>query len=276
MNAPGRRVAQARLSINTVTLGNPPLLDALDAIAATGARKVGLWRETYDGMTARQAARAVADHGLQVSSLCRCVLSHDTHTMADSRRAVDDAHQLGAAVLVVLAGGLPPGSHDLAGARARVAEAFAELANVAGEAGVRLALEPLHPMFAASRSVVNTLRQALDIVEPFPGERAGVVLDTFNVWWDPELADQICRAGLGNKIAAVQIADWSRNHEHGPFLTRALPGDGIIDNLGIIAAADSAGYRGPIEVEIFNDDLWQQPPRRIAEKAMSSFFAALC
>ncbi|SDZ49288.1 sugar phosphate isomerase/epimerase family protein [Herbiconiux ginsengi] len=275
MNALPRRVAETRLSINTVTLGNPPLHVALDAIAATGARNVGLWRETYDGKTARQAAKVVADHGLQVSTLCRCVLSTDRHTVADARRAIDDAHQLGAAALVVLAGGLPPGSRDLAGARTRVTEVFADIATVAGEAGVRLGLEPLHPMFTARRSVVNTLRHALDVVAPFPPETAGVVVDTFNVWWDAELIEQIRRAGAENRIAAVQVADWSWEHEHGPFLTRVLPGDGIIDITGILSATADAHYTGPIEVEIFNDLLWQKPPHQAAHNAWESLSASL-
>lgn len=268
-------MAGARLSINTVILGNPSLHVALDAIAATGARNVGLWRKTYNGMTAGQAARAVADHGLQVSTLCRCVLSDDTHTMTDSRRAIDEAHQFGAAVLVVLAGGLPPGHSDLAGARNRAADAFAELANVAEEAGVRLGLEPLHPMFTARRSVVNTLRQALDMVASFPPERAGVVIDTFNVWWDPDLTDQIRRAGVDSRIAALQVADWSWDHEHGPFLTRALPGDGIIDIRRIVTATTHAGYLGPIEIEIFNDQFWQKAPQQAAHDAWGSLLASL-
>lgn len=275
MNSPRPRVEDTRLSINTATLGNPPLNASLDAIAAAGARNVGLWRETYNGMTAGEAARAVAAHGLHVSSLCRCVLSPDTQSMKDAWRAVDEAHELGAPALIVLAGGLWPNSRDLAGARARMTETLSELAIVAEAAGVRLALEPLHPMFTAGRSVVNTLGQALDVVEPFPPERAGVVLDTFNVWWDPELADQIRRAGRSSRIAALQVADWSRHHEHGPFLTRALPGDGIIELRSILAAVENAGYRGPIEIEIFNDQLWQQPPRQIARTAMHSLAATL-
>ncbi|WP_170285759.1 TIM barrel protein [Microbacterium rhizomatis] len=267
--------AETRLSINTATLGNPPLQTALDAIATAGARNVGLWRETYEGMSPTQAARAVTDHGLQVSTLCRCVLTPDAAMMSDARRAADDAYELGAQALVVLAGGLPPGSHDLDGTRRRMIDTLGELVPIAEEAGVRIALEPLHPMFTASRSVVNTLRQALDIVAPFPAEQVGVVIDTFNVWWDPELTEQLGRAGRENRIAALQIADWSRDHEHGPFLTRALPGDGIIDLPAILAAVDHAGFRGPIEIEIFNDQLWLQPGQHIADEAMKSMSAIL-
>ncbi|NEE56927.1 sugar phosphate isomerase/epimerase, partial [Streptomyces sp. SID8455] len=174
----------------------------------------------------------------------------------DNRRAVDEAAALNTDTLVLVSGGLPPGSRDLHGARERVADALAELAPYAAERGVRLAIEPLHPMFASDRCVVSTLAQALDIAERFPAERVGVVVDTYHLWWDDRAPAEIARAGAGGRIHAFQLADWITPLPAGVLLGRGQLGDGCVDFRSFRSQVESAGYDGPIEVEIFNEALW--------------------
>jgi len=160
-------------------------------------------------------------------------------------------------VLVLVSGGLPPGSRDLPGARALVADALDELVPYAQQAGVRLGIEPLHPMFCADRCVVSTLDQALNLALRYPTEAVGVVVDTYHVWWDPDLYRQIARAG--DRIASFQVCDWVVPLPADMLLGRGHVGDGHIDFAPIAAAVDAAGYRGWVEVEIFNERIWATP-----------------
>jgi sugar phosphate isomerase/epimerase len=187
-------------------------------------------------------------------------------SMDDNRRAIAEAHALGAPALV-----LPAGSRDIVGARARVRDAIAELADEAAAADVTLAIEPLHPMYASDRAVVSTLGQALDIAEQFPSGVVGAVVDTFHVWWDPTLAVQIARAG--DRIASYQVCDWATPLPSDVLLARHYPGDGVIDFAGITAAVVAAGYSGDIEVEIFNQDVWNSGYDAVAARARDSFAA---
>src|SRR5690606_22039678 len=167
----------------------------------------------------------------------------------DNRRAIDEAAQLGAPVLVLVSGGLAPGSRDLDGARAHVGEAIGALVPHARAAGVRLAIEPLHPMFCADRCVVATLGQALDLAEPYPADAVGVVVDTYHLWWDDQVWAQLARAGRAGRIACFQVADWVTPLPAGALLGRALPGAGCVQLRRFREAVDAAGYAGPIEVE---------------------------
>ena len=161
---------------------------------------------------------------------------------------------------MLVPGGLPDGDRDLPGARARAAEAVAELAAEAGARGVRLGIEPMHPIFAADRGVVSTLAQALDIAEQHPVEQVGVVVDTFHLWWEPGVLDQIARAGA--RIASYQIGDWITPLPPDALLSRGMVGDGHIDFAAFTAAVAAAGYRGDVEVEIFNADSGRDPAPR--------------
>lgn len=243
-----------RLSLNQWTTRRWTVAEAVDGCARHGIPAIGLWREHVAAHGLAATARLVRDAGLRVSSLCRGGFFNAPRWRDDNLRAVDEAATLEAACLVLVPGGLPDGSHDLIGARARVADALAELAPYARERGVRLALEPLHPMYCADRSVVSTLRQALDLA---PADVC-VVVDAFHVWWDPYAAEQITRAG--ERIASFQVCDFPHALPTDLLLGRAMMGDGIIDFAPLVAAVDAAGYAGDIEVEIFNAALWAADP----------------
>lgn len=273
-----------RLSINQATIKYASLADALVVARQAGVEAIGLWREPVAEVGLDAAVRLVSDSGLRVSSLCRggffTVPEGPERRAAvdDNRRAIDETAALAAAgapgsaaVLVLVAGGLPTGSRDLEGARRRVMDAVAELEPYAREAGVTLALEPLHPMYAADRAVISTLGQALDIAERFPAESVGVVVDTFHLWWDPELLAQIARAGAGGRIASYQVCDWVTPLPADVLLARGMMGDGHIDFAPISAAVDSAGYAGDIEVEIFNEVIWATDPAAVVERTVDAF-----
>ncbi|MEU1281815.1 sugar phosphate isomerase/epimerase family protein [Streptomyces sp. NPDC005805] len=240
-------------------LGLPALVDAC---ARLGVPAVGLWREPVAAYGLAATAELVRDAGLTVTSLCRggFLTAEDpagrAAALADNRAAIDEAAALGTDTLVLVSGGLPPGSRDLAGARERIADALAVLAPYAAERGVRLAIEPLHPMFAADRCVVSTLDQALALAERFPAAQVGVVVDTYHVWWDDRAPAAVARAGAAGRIHSFQLADWTTPLPAGVLNGRGQLGDGAVDFRAWVALLEGAGWTGPIEVELFNDGLW--------------------
>lgn len=273
-----------RLSINQATIKYAPLPQALDTVAAAGVGAIGTWREPVAELGLAEAVRRVADSGLRVSSHCRggfFTLPEGTarqRALDDNRRAIDETAALAAAgapgsvpVLVLVAGGLPAGSRDLGGARARVADALAALVPHALDTGVQLAVEPLHPMYAADRAVVSTLAQALDLAAPFPAAAVGVVVDTFHVWWDPALAASITRAGAARRIASYQVSDWLTPIAADPLLSRGIMGDGPIDLVSVTQSVSAAGYTGDIEVEIFNQTIWKDSPMTVIDRVIRAF-----
>ncbi|MCK2217486.1 sugar phosphate isomerase/epimerase [Actinomadura sp. ATCC 31491] len=264
------------LSLNQWTTRRWSLAEAVDGCARHGLEAIGLWREKVAEQGLARSAKLVREAGLRVSSLCRGGFLTTggeafAAALADNRRAVDEAAELGAACLVLVVGGLPgvrPGEplpagfgRDLAGARGRVAEALAELAPYAGERGVKLALEPLHPLYCPDRAVISTLGQALDLSLPYPEEQVGVVVDTFHVWWDPRLFEDVARAG--SRIASYQVCDYLHPLPADVLLGRGMMGDGVIDFRPITRAVLDAGYTGDVEVEIFNADVWAADPDEV-------------
>ncbi|GAB2674759.1 sugar phosphate isomerase/epimerase family protein [Nocardia goodfellowii] len=255
------------LSLNTATTKRWTLTEAVDGAARAGLGAVGLWRDRVDEIGAAAAAKIVADAGLRVSSLCRGGFLTEPGdgqaALDDNRRAIDDAATLATRELVMVMGGIP--DRDLAGARARVEERLALLAPYAAERGVRLALEPLHPMFCADRAVISTLAQALSMAQPYPADTVGVVVDTFHLWWDPSLEEQIAHAGASGRISSYQVCDWLNPMTADPLLSRGMMGDGVIDFTTIGRWVRTAGYRGDVEVEIFNATIWSSDGHEVIE-----------
>ncbi len=253
------------LSINTATLhGQWDLRQAIDGIARAGIPGISPWRDQLQAMGVAAAAQAIRSHGLTVTGLCRggMFTSFDRAGLAraldDNRRAIDEAAAVGARCLVLVAGGLAPGSRDIAAARTLVGEGIAALLPHARASGVPLAIEPLHPMYAADRACINTLKQANDLCDAL-GQGVGVAVDVYHVWWDPDLAHEIARAGAARRILAFHVCDWLVPTTD-LLLDRGMMGDGVIDLRRIRGWVEAAGYDGCCEVEIFSKENWWKRP----------------
>jgi sugar phosphate isomerase/epimerase len=280
--------AHPRLSLNQATIKYASLDEALQVTAAGGYRAIGLWREPVQAIGLDDAARRLGDSGLRLSTYCRGGFFTMPEGRArrvsidDNRRGIEETATLAAAgapgstsIYVLVAGGIPDGTADLIGARARVADALAELAPDAQAAGVTLAIEPLHPMYASDRAVVSTLKQALDLAAPFDPAVVGVTVDTFHTWWDPEVLPQIARAGAEGRIATYQVCDWKTPLPADVLLARHYPGDGVIDFASLTDAVEATGYTGDIEVEIFNQEIWDTPYAEVVARTAAGFASAV-
>jgi sugar phosphate isomerase/epimerase len=249
-----------RLSFNQATAERASLPDVIEACARHGVPGISIWRHKLTETGVERAAKLVRDAGLRVSSVCRggmfpaLTKSERAARIDDNRRAIDEAATLGAEVLVLVCGAAP--DRDIAAAREMVADGIAAIAPYAAERGVRLGIEPLHPAFAAERSCITTMREARLISERFDAPNVGVVVDVYHVWWDPERAEEIAR--LGDRIAGYHVNDWLVPVKN-VLMNRGMMGDGVIELRRIRGEIERAGYTGPIEVEIFNESIWERP-----------------
>ncbi|MFT3718060.1 sugar phosphate isomerase/epimerase family protein [Pseudorhodoferax sp.] len=264
------------LSINTATvrksLGKDlPLPAILDACAARGIRAVSPWRDQVQAAGLSKVAQRVRAHSLELSGYCRGGMFPATDAgglqaaLDDNRRAVDEAAELKAPCLVLVVGSLPgalqgkAAFNDIAVARTQVRDGIAELLEHARKAGVPLAIEPLHPMYAADRSCINTLEHALDLCDELDPGRSGalgVALDVYHVWWDPKLEQQIARAGK-ERLLAFHVCDWLTPTTD-MLNDRGMMGDGVIDIPRIRGWVEAQGFAGHSEVEIFSNRWWQR------------------
>jgi sugar phosphate isomerase/epimerase len=259
------RAPLSRLSLNQRTTASWSLPEAVQGCVDAGLGAIGIWREQLAEVGLDEACRLVAESGLRVSSLCRGGFftnpAEAQSAEASNRQAIEEAAALNAATLVLVPGGLPPGDRDLEAARDRAARAIGKLVPYAHELGVNLGIEPMNPIYAADRGVISTLAQALDIAERFDAADVGVVVDAFHVWWEPGVSDQVQRAG--QRIVSYQICDWITPLPADTLLARGMMGDGHINFTALTRSVAAAGYRGDIEVEIFNADLWAAPPAEV-------------
>ncbi len=263
----------ALLSLNTITTKAWTLAQAIDGCARHGIRGITVWRDRLQEMGVPTAANALKANGLAVTGLCRGGMfpaadaAGRKAAIDDNFRAIDEAEAIGARCLILVVGGLPAGSKDIAGAREQVREGIAAILAHARQAKVPLAIEPLHPMQAADRACINTLAQALDLCDALDPQKTGalgVAVDVYHVWWDPQLEAQIARAGKA-RLLAHHICDWLVPTTDLAF-DRGMMGDGIIDLPRIRALVEGAGYAGFNEVEIFSArDWWQRDPDEVLE-----------
>ena len=261
----------SRLSLNSATTKKWTLAEAVEGCVRAGIPAIGPWRDIVSGAGLDKAARLIKEAGLRVSSLCRggFLTAADREgqaaALADNRAAILEAVALETQELFLVVGGLAPGEKDVVAARRRVSERLEDLVPFAVEHGVRLVLEPLHPMYAADRALISTLGQALDLAAPYAPSAVGVAVDTFHVWWDPELKEQIERAGRERRIASYQVCDFNLPIAADALLSRGMMGDGVIDFATIGTWVRDAGYTGDIEVEIFNQDIWDADGHAVLE-----------
>lgn len=261
------------LSLNTATVRKQgDLLQIVEACARHGIRAIDPWRDQVAAVGLDRAARAVRDAGLDLSGYCRGGMfvsdaARRADVRDDNRRAVDEARALGAPCVVLVVGGLPqfsrPGSapsKDIAAAWTQVHDGIAEMLDYARTAGLPLAIEPLHPAYAADRACVNTTKQALDLcdaIDPARTGMLGVALDVYHVWWDVELMSQIARGGK-DRILAFHVCDWLVPTKD-MLNDRGMMGDGVIDIRRVRAAVEAQGFAGYSEIEIFSNDWWGRP-----------------
>jgi sugar phosphate isomerase/epimerase len=287
-------IGMERLSLNQATVKHLGLEDAVALCVRHDIPAIGLWRDRVAETGLKASATAVRAAGLHVSSLCRggffTLADADARQagLADNRAAIAEAAELGADTLVLVCGGLvgggqtgggpaggglAPGGRDLGLARRMVADAIGELVPEAQRLGVRLGIEALHPMFCADRCVISGLGEAIDLAMRFPADAVGVVVDTYHVWWDARLPEEIARAGP--RIVSYQVGDWVLPLPADALLGRGHLGDGVIDFGPISASVTAAGYGGYVEVEIFNAGIWDAPADQTAATVRERFAAAL-
>ena len=256
------------LSLNTATVREKwSLRQMIEGCARHGIRGIAPWRDKLAELGVKEAAKIIRAHGLTVTGLCRGGMfpAADRQgrraAIEDNLRAIEDAATLEARCLVLVVGGLPPGSKDLAGAREQVRDGIGAVLGHARSCGVPLAIEPLHPMYAADRACVNTLAQANDLCDEL-GEGLGLAVDIYHVWWDPRLKAEIERAG-DRRLLAFHICDWLVPTTD-LLLDRGMMGDGVIDIPLIRSWVEVAGYRGFHEVEIFSaNNWWRRDPEEV-------------
>ena len=271
------------LSLNTATVRKQgDLAEIIEACARHGIRAIDPWRDQVAAIGLDRAARAVRDAGLELSGYCRGGMftsdaAHRIEMRDDNRRAVDEAKALGAPCLVLVVGGLPqysrPGSapsKDIAAARSQIDDALAELLDYARAANMPLAIEPLHPAYAADRSCVNTTKHALDICDRLDPQRSGaigVALDVYHIWWDPEVLAQIERAGK-NRLLAFHVCDWLVPTTD-LLNDRGMMGDGVIDIRSLRRAVEAQGFAGYSEIEIFSNVWWERPMDEVLQTCIA-------
>lgn len=277
--------ALSRLSLNTATVrpldavAGPDLVAMADACARAGVPWIAPWRQQFKQTPVSTAARAIRDAGLKVSSLCRggffpaATDEVRRANVEDNLRAVDEAAELGTDVLVLVCGGVV--GKDTAGSRQMVEDGIAAVLPHAAERGVRLGIEPLHPMFAADRSVITTLAEASAMTERLASPWVGAVVDVYHVWWDPQI-DASIEAAKEHTLG-FHVNDWVVPLPD-VLAGRGMMGDGVIDLRGLREAVDAVGYSGPIEVEIFNQALWARPMDEVLallkERYLQTVFSA--
>jgi sugar phosphate isomerase/epimerase len=249
------------LSINLATVrAQWGLVEAVEGCLRNGIGAIAPWRDQVAAVGLGPAQKVIRDNGIRVTGLCRggffpgATAAERATAIDDNRRAVDEAAALGADCLVMVVGGLPAGSKDIGAAREMVRDGLAAMLPHARAAGVPVAIEPLHPIYAADRSCVNTLGQALDLCDEL-GEGTGAAIDVYHVWWDPDLEAQLLRAGRAGQILAHHICDWLVPTRD-PLNDRGMMGDGVVDLKRIRGGFEAAGVNGPLEVEIFSAENW--------------------
>ena len=261
-----------RLSLNQATTQNWSVEQAVEGCVRHGIGSIALWRHKIAETGLAESARLVRDAGLHVSSVCRggmfpaATAELRKQKIEDNLLAIDEAAQLLADSLVFVVGAAP--GIALPDARRMVEDGIATIVPYARKRNVRIGLEPLHPMYAADRCVLNTIDQALQMAAPYSPAEVGVILDTFHIWWDPTVFEQIARCR--GRIFGFHVCDWLVPLPD-VLLGRGIMGDGVIDNHALRLAVEAAGYNGPIEVEVFNQQIWDTPGDEVLAKVVERF-----
>ena len=264
----------SRLGIHTITNKPWPIETAVEEYARAGIGGITVWRDALDGREPSVVRKRILDAGLAVVSLCRggFFASANRAVRAEAVRenlsVIRQAHELGAPHVVLVCGADP--KQPLEDSRAQILEGISAIAGEASRLGVRLAIEPLHPMYADSRSAINTLEQANDICDLLDLPEVGVAIDVYHLFWDPYLPEQIERCGAAQRILAFHVSDWL-TPTRDLLNDRGIMGDGCIPIRTIREQVVRAGFDGQIEVEIFSTSLWASDQRRYLDRIIDAY-----
>lgn len=263
-----------RLCLHTITTRSWGVETAIARYAQAGLGGITIWRDALEGRSPVKVGRLARQEGLQVVSLCRggffaaLTQAERQSALDDNRRALEQAAELGAPLLVLVPGAAP--GQSLEQSRAQIAEGIAALLPDAQAAGVRLGIEPLHPMYAADRSAINTLRQANDLCAVMDSAWVGVVVDVYHLWWDADLPAELARCGKSGWLAAFHLSDWLVETSH-LLNDRGLMGEGCIPLRELRQRVESDGFTGLHEVEIFSERWWARDPGEFMQAILAAY-----
>jgi sugar phosphate isomerase/epimerase len=252
----------SRLCVHTITTKGWELEEAVDRYAEAGVSGITVWRQWLEGRDPAEAGKQIRAAGLQVVSLCRGGFypavqqkSRD-EAIEDNKRAIEDAATLGAPLVVLVCGAVP--GQSLIESRKQITEGIAATLPLAESLGIKLAIEPLHPMYADDRSAINSLASANDVCDQLNHSLVGIAYDVYHLWWDPDLEEQTRRTAEANRLFAYHVCDWMTPTTD-LLNDRGLMGEGCIDLRGIRAMVEKNGFNGMIEVEVFSNRWWEKP-----------------
>lgn len=267
-----------RCCLHTATLRQWTLPQTADHLARAGLRGITVWRDALTQCGISEARKVLRDSGLEVVSLCRGGFfpardpSGRQSALDDNRRAIEEAVAIGAPLLVLVCGAVP--GQPLEESRLQIEEGINALLPEIEDSGVRLAIEPLHPMYAADRSAINTIAQGNTLISRIGHPEVGLAIDVYHLWWDPDLEEGIRQCGALGRIFAFHVSDW-RTPTRDLLLDRAIMGQGCIDIPRIRSWVEEAGFSGPIEVEIFSSELWQTDPEDLLKRILQAYRTAV-
>jgi sugar phosphate isomerase/epimerase len=264
----------SRLCVHTITTKPWPIEEAAMQFSKAGVSGITVWRNALDGRNVRSTGQLLKGEGLQIVSLCRGGFFPNVDkkqrqvAIDENKKAIDEAAELGTTMVVLVCGAEP--RQSLTDSRKQIQESIATLLPYAASAGVRLAIEPLHPMYADTRSAINTISQANDMAEALNSPWVGVAVDVYHLWWDPALEQEINRCGKHKNLFAFHICDW--NIPTTDMLNdRGLMGDGCIPVTAIRGWVEGTGFEGFHEVEIFSNKFWKEDQSNFLKKIVDAY-----
>ncbi|MDZ4707704.1 MAG: sugar phosphate isomerase/epimerase family protein [Saprospiraceae bacterium] len=264
----------ARLCVHTITTKPWSIESAIQEYALQGISGITVWRNALENKNIQHTGHLIREQGLEIVSFCRggffpsTELSKRKQAIDDNKRVIDEAAVLGAPLIVLVCGADP--GQSLQDSRNQIRDGILEILPHAQSAGIKLAIEPLHPMYAGDRSAINTLKQANDMASEINSGYVGIALDVYHVWWDPDLENEIQRCGSMDKLFAFHICDWKLNTTD-LLNDRGLMGEGCIPIRHIRSQVEEAGFNGFIEVEIFSTIYWSQDQKEYLSKIKQAY-----
>ena len=264
----------SQLCIHTITTRPWSIEEAAKNYSAEGVKGITVWRDAMANRDIKQTGQLLRDHGLEIVSLCRGGFFPNKEkekrklAIEDNLKAIEEASELGTQLIVLVCGADP--AQSLEDSRKQIEEGIQTILPQAKAAGVKLAIEPLHPMYADTRSAINTLAQANDMAEQINSPYVGVAVDVYHLWWDPNLEQEIKRCGDNDQLLAFHICDWN-SPTVDILLDRGLMGDGCIPVNKIRSWVEATGFDGFFEVEIFSNKYWQQDQSQFLKKIIKAY-----